>query len=207
MSALSDLLTFLREKGLTVAQAAGVAGNFVVESKLNSAAYNPKEGAIGYAQWEGPRRLALQQFAASLGEKETNPDAQRRFLWHELNGSEASALAALKATTTASQAAAVFDQKYERSSGGSRALRVAVADKIAGTPWTSQFLDGLSSALPDAASEVAGTASGVAGAVGDAVDSALTSWAKPAMSIGLKILGGATAAALVIVGAVHTVKQ
>jgi hypothetical protein len=206
MSALSDLLSFLREKGLTVAQAAGVAGNFAVESKLNSAAYNPKEGAIGYAQWEGPRRVALQRFAASLGEKETDPDAQRQFLWHELNTSEASALAALKATTTARQAATVFDQKYERSSGSSRTLRVAIADKIAGTPWTSQFLDGLSSALPDTAVEVGGATADGAKAAGDAIDSALTSWAKPAFAIGLKILGAGAAAALVIVGAVHTVK-
>jgi hypothetical protein len=206
VSALSDLLAFLRGKGLTVAQASGVAGNLVVESKLNPAAYNAKEGAIGYAQWEGPRRLALQQFAATLGEKETNPDAQRRFLWHELTGSESGALTALKATTTARQAATVFDQKYERSSGSSRTLRVAIADQIAGTPWTSQLLDGLSSAVPDVAEGVAGAAGDAAGAVGDAVDSALTSWAKPAFGIGLKILGAGAAAALVIVGAVHTVK-
>jgi hypothetical protein len=201
VSALTDLLTFLKGKGLTAAQAAGVAGNFVVESKLDPNAYNPKEGAIGYAQWEGGRRTALQQFAAQMGRSERDPAAQREFLWHELTGSESSALAALKATSTPAQAAAVFDQKYERSSGSSRQLRVAVADKIAGTSGMSQFLDGLGSALPNTVGEVGAAASGVAGAI----DGALTGWAKPAFAVGLKILGAGAAAALVIVGAVHTV--
>jgi hypothetical protein len=206
VSALTDLLTFLKGKGLTAAQAAGVAGNFVVESKLDPKAYNPKEGAIGFAQWEGSRRSSLQRFAAQMGRPETDPDAQRQFLWHELTGSESSALAALKATSTPAQAAAVFDQKYERSSGGSRQLRIAIADKIAGTSGTSQFLDGLGSALPSIVADAGDAATRATDAVGNAIDDALTSWAKPVFAIGLKVIGAGAAAALVIVGAVHTVK-
>lgn len=41
----------------------------------------------------------------------------------------------------------------------------------------------------------------------DAIGALTSSWGKDAMSIGLKILGGAAAAALVIVGAMHTVSD
>jgi len=193
VTALSDLLAFLKGKGLTAAQAAGVAGNVQIESAFNPKAFNEKEGAIGFAQWEGGRRTALQRFAASLGRSETDPDAQRQFMWHELTGSESSALAALKATSTPAEAAAVFDQKYERSSGGARKARIDAANAIAsGGVWKGTLEQ-----------------PGLGDVIGSALDSLnpLSGWAKDANTIGLKILGGATAAALVIVGAVHTVKS
>jgi hypothetical protein len=186
MSVLGDLITFLRAKGLTAAQAAGVAGNVQVESGFDPTAYNPREHAIGFAQWEGGRRTALQQFAAQMGRTETDPLVQREFMWHELTGTEAGALAALQATTTPAQAAAVFDQRYERSSGGARQARIDAANAIASGAATG--------------GDFAGVGASADGAVHQ------TGWAADAQRIGLKALGGATAAALLVVGAVHTVK-
>jgi hypothetical protein len=187
VTVLSDLLTFLRGKGLTAAQAAGVAGNVQIESGLNPSAYNAKEGAIGFAQWEGPRRTALRDFAAALGKSETDASAQLQFMWHELNGSESGALAALRATTTPAEAAAVFDQKYERSSGGARKARIDAANAIASGATTGGDFAGVSTSSDATVTQ--------------------TGWANDAKNIGLKMLGGAAAAGLVIVGAVHTVSS
>jgi hypothetical protein len=75
-------------------------------------------------------------------------------------------------------------------------------------PWSTytsgsykKYLSPASTGAADPAANAAAPGFGT-----QAVDSALTAWAKPAMSIGLKILGAGAAAALVIVGAVHTVK-
>lgn len=129
----STITAFLRGKGLTTAQIAGVEGNLKIESGFSPTAYNPGERAIGIAQWEGPRRTALQSYARNAGSTETNLATQLGFLWHELTTSERGALTALKATTTPRAAAAVFDQRYERSSGEARSARESAATVIART--------------------------------------------------------------------------
>lgn len=195
MSVLDQITAFLTGKGLTAAQAAGVAGNLQIESGFNPAAYNAREGAIGLAQWEGPRRPALQRFAASRGKPETDLGVQLDFLWSELTGSERTALAALQQTTTAAEAAAVFDQKFERSAGTSRQQRISAANAIfSGTPAFA-----------------GGSASG-SGAVTESEGfldrlNPFDDWAGKALSIGIKILLTGAAAALVVVGAMHTVKD
>jgi hypothetical protein len=117
--------------GFTPAQAAGILGNMQVESSLNTGATNSAEGAIGLVQWEGGRRTALEQYAASQGKPVTDWKVQVDFMMQELRGSESGAYSALKSATTAGQAAAVFDQDYERSAGTSRAQRIADANSIA----------------------------------------------------------------------------
>jgi hypothetical protein len=203
VSNLDTILAFLRGKGLTPAQAAGVAGNLQVESGFNPAAHNDREGAIGLAQWEGGRRTALDNYAASTGGPETDLTTQLNFLWQELNTSQKGAFQKLLATSDAASAAAVFDQYYERSSGAARSTRIADAQAIAsgvGAPAGS-----LSAATASAGS------SGSSGG-GDAVDAGFGGGVfggveKAAFDIALKVVAAGTAAALVIVGAVHTVKS
>lgn len=139
MAALDEIMSYLEGTlHLTPAQAAGVAGNLTVESKLNPAASNPREGAIGIAQWEGGRRTALDRYAAATGGSETDLTTQLNYLWTELQGSESAAYQKLVATNDPGTAAAVFDQYYERSSGAARATRVADAQAIAaGRPVTT----------------------------------------------------------------------
>lgn len=115
---------------LTPAQAAGVVGNMQVESGLNTGAYNAAEGAIGLVQWEGGRRTALEQYAASQGKPVTDWKVQVDFMMHEMQTTETRAYSALKAATTPGEAAAVFDQYFERSDGSARAQRIADAESI-----------------------------------------------------------------------------
>jgi len=65
---------YLLNKGLNAPQAAGVVGNLMAESfgSLDPAAYNPSgggQGALGIAQWRGPRLKSLLEFAGINGEQ------------------------------------------------------------------------------------------------------------------------------------------
>lgn len=185
MSALDTILGKLRAAGLSVAQAAGVAGNLQTESGLNPAAYNPAEGAIGLAQWEGGRRTALQSFARSRGTAETDLNTQVDFMVSEFHGSESRAYAKLLAANDPGSAAAVFDQYYERSSGAARAQRVANAEAIAAGAG-----GGTSSSW---------SAQNTAAVSGDG-------WTSDLARIALQVGGGILAGCLVIVGLKETVK-
>jgi hypothetical protein len=192
VSNLDTILTYLQTQlGLSPAQAAGVAGNLQVESGFNPAAYNAGEGAIGIAQWEGGRRQALDAFAAQAGSSETDLGTQLGFLVKELHGPESGAYQQLLATSDPGSAAAAFDQYYERSSGGSRATRIADAQAIAGGNAGGSGGSGGSSS--------GGSGQSVASSIGGITGSAFT--------VGIKILGAAAAAGLVIVGATRTVSS
>lgn len=132
MTAQDTITAFLRSHGLTPAQIAGVEGNLQIESGFSSTASNPREGAIGIAQWEGGRRTALQAYARTAGGAETDLNTQLGFLWQELQTTERGAFTALQAATTPADAAAAFDAKYERSSGAARSARINAANAIAG---------------------------------------------------------------------------
>jgi hypothetical protein len=207
VSNLDTVLAFLRGKGLTPAQAAGVAGNLSVESGIDPTAHNDREGAIGIAQWEGGRRTALDRYAAATGGSETDLTTQLNYLWSELQGPEAGALRQLRAAQDAGTAAAVFDQSYERSSGAARSTRVDRAKSIAA------YEVGATSGLPGWLTSLLGgglapsSTAPAAQDVGNAVSDLTNGWANDAMTIGLKVLGAAAAAGLVIVGAVHTVSS
>lgn len=118
----------LKMAGLSQAAIAGIMGNIDVESGFNPAAYNAREGAIGIAQWEGGRRTALQQFAASHGTTETDLDTQVAFLLTEAN--QRGNLAAMQGYSDPAQAAAYWDANYEVSSGSARQQRESVAQQV-----------------------------------------------------------------------------
>ena len=65
---------YLLNKGLNPPQASGIVGNLMAESfgSIDPAAYNPSgggQGALGIAQWRGPRLESLLKFAGMNGEK------------------------------------------------------------------------------------------------------------------------------------------
>lgn len=128
---VEKMYDYLLEKGFTPAQAAGILGNLQVESGFDTGAYNPGEGALGLVQWLGGRRANLEAFAASQGKPVTDWKTQLDFMVHELENGESGAMSRLKSTTTAGDAAAVFDHYYERSSGAARPQRIANAESIA----------------------------------------------------------------------------
>lgn len=206
MSGNQDIVTaFLAQKGLTPAQVAGAAGNLKVESGFSPTAYNAREGAIGIAQWEGSRRTALQAYARRTGGSETSLSTQLGFLWAELNGSESSAFAKFRKTTTPTQAAAVWDQYFERSSGEARAQRERYAREIAATLPNAASVKGgtqlvglgglgdaagaVGGALGDAAGAVGGFLGDQAGNVGDAVGGAVTDAIAASMKAAWSVAG------------------
>ncbi|PZS36494.1 MAG: hypothetical protein DLM58_01665 [Pseudonocardiales bacterium] len=130
MSNESEIYQYLKDRGLTPAQVAGVMGNLKIESGFSPTASNRAEGAIGIAQWEGGRRTALQHYASSHGGKETSLTIQLGFMWHELTGSESGALKALKQTHDPAAAATVWDSQFERSDGSARGARISSAHAI-----------------------------------------------------------------------------
>jgi hypothetical protein len=114
-----------KDLGLTKAQAAGVVGNFLQES----ATLNPGQGgdnghALGIAQWNGPRKHGLFQFAKEHGGNATSLDTQLQYLKHELTHGESKSLAALKRTSTPEQAALTFQRTFERAGNPMNGNRV-----------------------------------------------------------------------------------
>jgi hypothetical protein len=122
---------FFHRKGVPGYLIAGIIGNLSVESSLNSHAYNSGEGAIGLVQWEGGRRAALQAFARQHGGSEGDLNTQLEFLWHEMHTSESAAWNQVRQAGNVREAAALWDQYYERSSGSSRQQRVSRAIQFA----------------------------------------------------------------------------
>ena len=97
---------------------------------LAIAGYNAGEGAIGLIQWEGPRRVALENYAHQQGRPVTDWKLQVDFMMHELQTSESGAWAKIQRAQTPGEVAAAFDKYYERSAGTSRGERVANAENI-----------------------------------------------------------------------------
>lgn len=120
-----------QSKGWTKEQAAGIVGNLLGESSLNTHAVNPGDGAdgsdsIGLAQWNGPRARALKQFAADQGRDWRDLELQLDFIDHELrtSPSERKAFEALKNAADVTSAAEAFIM-YERPQGSDQGVRNA----------------------------------------------------------------------------------
>jgi len=107
----TTVFRFLRGKGLSPAQAAGVVGSLQQESGkgLSPTAQNPSSGAYGIGQWLGGRKSALmsQPNPASLR-------TQLNHLWSELQGPERGALAKIKQAHTLADAASAWTWGFER---------------------------------------------------------------------------------------------
>lgn len=128
---------YLRELGWTNNQAAGLVGNFQQESgvNLNPSAVSPDGTSYGIAQWTAPRQNIFRQ---TYGKpiQGTSLKEQLDFVNYELNNNEKAAGDALRATKTASEAALVVSNQYERpsASAANNAQRVAYANTAAATP-------------------------------------------------------------------------
>jgi hypothetical protein len=111
------LLQALLNKGLNPWGAAGLVGNMANESGPNLNLNNPNEGAIGPANWRGPRADAYRSFLAANGGQAT-PDMQASFIMQELGGPEARAYRMAQAATDPASATAA-GLAYERPAGWS----------------------------------------------------------------------------------------
>ena len=123
--------------GYTLQQAAGIIGNLQAESGANldhTADTGDGGNAYGIAQWNrvaSPDRVANFERYMGVPLRGSSFRKQLEFITWELRNTENRADVRLRATTTAADAAAVFDQYYERSDGTARARRIEYANAIA----------------------------------------------------------------------------
>lgn len=137
------------DKGLAPYQAAGLVGNLIQESSLNTGARNPGDGrdgsdSIGIMQANGDRARNLRAFAQGTGRDVGDLTAQLDFTLHEMGlgnpewqklpgyGSEARAGNLLKNAKDVTQATAA-GISYERPQGWS------AANPTAGHGWANRY--------------------------------------------------------------------
>lgn len=138
----SAALSFFKSAGYSDEQAAGIVGNLQAESgmNINPAAIGDGGKAWGIAQWHPDRRAIWEK----ANRKEWQVDGsspnfaeQLRFIVYELQRTESRADRRLRATKTVEDAASVFDQYYERSSGQARNKRIELAQALMGSGSTA----------------------------------------------------------------------
>lgn len=126
---LEKILKFFMDKGLTLAQATGIAGNMMAESRLDptiiqggrhaqpGTGFVPTSGVgFGLAQWtSGNRQVGLVRETQRLGVDITDLGGQLAFAWKELSESYTSTLTALKGANDPVQAAVIVHDGYESS--------------------------------------------------------------------------------------------
>lgn len=130
-------MSYFMSQGWTREQAAGIVGNLQAESSpnLNPAAVGLNDVAsgvhsYGIAQWNRERYEALKAFARERGTEWSDFTTQLMFVQKELTGKEKKAGDLLKKATTAEQAAAIIQSKYERSTTESLPKRIANAKAL-----------------------------------------------------------------------------
>lgn len=121
----------LVKRGLPGHVADAFVMNFKDESGLNPGINerNPivpgSRGGFGLAQWTGPRRKQLEQFARETGRPISSVDTQLDFLMQELSGSEKKAAQDILSAQDAPTAAAAIVNRFLRPSEQYRAQRSA----------------------------------------------------------------------------------
>lgn len=132
------ILRYFVDKGLSLEQASGIAGNFWQESAHNPSAiqnestpaddnYVLVEGVgFGIAQWTTVGRQAgLTALSQSDNKPITDLQLQLKYTWQELgSGSYSDALDSLKQATTPEDAAFVFHRDFEKSADTESAVRL-----------------------------------------------------------------------------------
>lgn len=121
---------YFLDKGLTPQQAAGVVANLQAESGVRPGQHQIGGPAFGIAQWEGGRQDNLRAFAQRQGKPIDDLGMQLDFLWSELQGPENAAFQALKTARTPAQAAAIFENKFERPAANHNAERGRIAEQV-----------------------------------------------------------------------------
>jgi hypothetical protein len=125
----SDVIAGLVKRGVPQHVAEGVAMNFQDESGFDTGiqeqAPTSGRGGFGLAQWTGPRRVALEQFAQAQDKPTDDLDLQLDNFMRENAGEEAAAWAQVMASKTRQEAAVNFVNKWERPAPEHAASRSA----------------------------------------------------------------------------------
>lgn len=141
MSDLVQLFTQgLIERGMPPHVAQAFVMNGMDESGLNPAINERapvvpgSRGGFGVMQWTGPRRRALEGFAAERGVNVADPNLQMDYLMYELQGPEKAAASRIFAAPDTPQAASAVLNYFLRPAEEHRARREA---KYTGSPQLS----------------------------------------------------------------------
>ncbi|MBO9664706.1 phage tail tip lysozyme [Dokdonella sp.] len=127
---INEAMGFFESQGWSRAQAAGIVGNLQAESGVDPNRGQDGGGpGYGLAQWEGPRQAAFKAWAGKDIHQSTFRE-QLEFIQHELTTTERGAGNALKGATSASEAAQIFCNKYERPGIPHMESRIANANAI-----------------------------------------------------------------------------
>lgn len=161
-------MSFFMSKGWTKEQAAGIVGNLIQESGLNTGARNAGDGAdgsdsIGIAQWNAERAAAYKKFAADQGKPVGDLQTQLAFVDQELRTTHRGAGDKLKNAKTATEAAAAVVTDYERPKGSNKGAassdgwgnRLGHANRLAGGNVQVASASMASDAMPEGSRPVA----------------------------------------------------
>lgn len=126
-----EIRSGLIKRGLPEHIADGFMMNFQDESGLDpgineaSPLVPGSRGGFGLSQWTGPRRRALEAFAADRGAPVADVNTQLDFLMSELRGPESAAAREIFGSKTSGEAAAAIVNKFLRPAEEHRASREA----------------------------------------------------------------------------------
>lgn len=119
----------MQEYGWSPEASAGIVGNLFHESRMSGGAWGDKGTSFGLAQWHGPRRQALADYATKAGKPADDIDTQIEFLNHELMTDYSDTAHSLRTAKTPEQAAQIFSKSYERPGVPAMGSRVSAAKK------------------------------------------------------------------------------
>jgi murein DD-endopeptidase MepM/ murein hydrolase activator NlpD len=126
----NKILRFLTDKGLTIEQASGIAGNLQAESNFNPTAVGDSGTSLGIAQWHKSRKESLISFCNSKKQNSESLECQLDFLWDELTTKYSNVLSSIKSSENASTSAEIFASKYEKPRSTDYSRRIKFAEKI-----------------------------------------------------------------------------
>ncbi len=132
-SNVEKIYNYLRAKGLTLNQAAGIMGNMKAESDFDPAAVEKGGTGIGIIQWSFGRNTALRQAAAAKGVPWQDLGFQLDYMWQELTTSyKKSVLDPLLASVSVEDAVNIWLTKYEIPADipGQRPVRTGFAYSV-----------------------------------------------------------------------------
>lgn len=127
----SEAMRFFQEKGWTQEQAAGIVGNLKAESNFKTDAVGDNGKAYGIAQWHPDRQSKFQELYGKPIQQ-ANFKEQLEYVNWELNNTEKKAGNKLRGAKSATEAASLVDQFYERSTGAHRQKRMEFAAALMG---------------------------------------------------------------------------
>jgi hypothetical protein len=107
------VMDFLIDKGLSIAGAAGIAGNMQVESQFRTDILGDKGTSIGLVQWHADRKDALFSWCKKKGLDALSLNAQLQFLWFEMTTKFSSLTNDLKTIEDPQEAAYQFADEFE----------------------------------------------------------------------------------------------